>query len=103
MSMTLASGQIRNMTPRQTAGAAGPKSVVNVMIGRIRRWYRGAGNPRATRIAGTESEVRSRLQGVANGSRHGVVRAPEDPDGPSAHGHPPRLVSRQARQRRDEA
>jgi hypothetical protein len=27
------------MTPRQTAGAAGPKSVVKVMTGRIRGWY----------------------------------------------------------------
>jgi hypothetical protein len=29
-----ASGAIWNMTPRQTAGAAGPKSVTNVMTGR---------------------------------------------------------------------
>src|SRR5687767_10484047 len=41
MSMMLASGQIRNITPRQTAGAAGPKSVRNVMTGRIGGWYQG--------------------------------------------------------------
>jgi hypothetical protein len=28
-----------NITPRQTAGADGPKSVRNVMTGRIGGWY----------------------------------------------------------------
>jgi hypothetical protein len=34
MSMMFASGAIWNMTPRHTAGAAGPKSDTNVMTGR---------------------------------------------------------------------
>src|SRR5690349_15307421 len=39
MSMIVASGLIVNITPRQTAGADGPKSVRNVMTGRIGGWY----------------------------------------------------------------
>ena len=35
MSMIRASGAIWYMTPRQTAGAAGPKSVANVITGRV--------------------------------------------------------------------
>ena len=41
MSMMFASGLMPNITPRQTAGAAGPKSVRNVMTGRIGGWYQG--------------------------------------------------------------
>src|SRR5690242_15859716 len=41
MSMMLASGLMVNITPRQTAGADGPKSVRNVMTGRIGGWYQG--------------------------------------------------------------
>jgi hypothetical protein len=41
MSMTFAFGEMPNITPRQTAGAAGPKSVRNVMTGRIGGWYQG--------------------------------------------------------------
>ena len=39
--LMFASGLIVNITPRQTAGADGPKSVRNVMTGRIGGWYQG--------------------------------------------------------------
>jgi hypothetical protein len=45
----------------------------------------------------------ARLQGFANGPRHGVVRAPEEPDGSGAYGHSSRSVSRQARSFQREA
>src|ERR1700754_1536838 len=63
MSITFASGQMRNMTPRQTAGAAGPKSVRNVMTGRTPK----DGTEPDMRRSGAGRRVRRRFDGVSTG------------------------------------
>src|SRR4051794_40992701 len=49
--MMFASGAIPNITPRQTAGAAGPKSLRNVMTGRAM-----SGRPDPDRLVDAEAE-----------------------------------------------
>src|SRR3954451_20450456 len=50
-SMMFASGAIPNITPRQTAGAAGPKSLRNVMTG-----LATSGRPDPDRLGDAEAE-----------------------------------------------
>lgn len=60
--MIRTSGQNRIITARQTAGAEGPKSVVNVMTGRIRGWYPARPAPDVPKRR--REEVRRRFDGV---------------------------------------
>ena len=87
--MMFASGQMRNITPRQTAGAAGPKSVRKVMTGRIRGWYPTADKPKRRR-----EEARRRF---GRDDRCGGEEGPPDRPGGcevSAGGAPPRPSAR---------